>query len=126
MILLKLRIRQRMSTNQMNKRKILWGIVLVLLGTMLLLDNLNLLHIEWSALTKLWPVFFILMGINLIFRRSLFWVSALLLIVITLISLIFSKPQDRSYIFDHKKGTACIIETQLKANLLTKVEINRH
>lgn len=43
-------------------RKILWGVLLIIAGSFLLLNNIGFLNIEWDMLT-VWPWFFIVGGI---------------------------------------------------------------
>ena len=58
------------------------GLVIILIGVILLLNNLNIL--EWSIwfnLLKLWPLLLISLGISFIFRRRLSWLGPLLLLL---------------------------------------------
>jgi hypothetical protein len=48
-----------------------WAITFITVGSLLLLNNLNLLpRTIWSELWKFWPVILILLGIQAIFGRS--------------------------------------------------------
>lgn len=50
----------------MKSKKIAWGISLLFLGTLLLLQNFEIIEFSWSQIWRFWPVLFILVGINII------------------------------------------------------------
>lgn len=50
----------------MKFRNIFWGIILILIGILFTLDNLNVLDFDWYNLWRLWPVVFILWGISVL------------------------------------------------------------
>ncbi|TDE16606.1 LiaF transmembrane domain-containing protein [Dyadobacter psychrotolerans] len=52
-----------------NSRGIVWGGLLVLLGTFWLLRNMDLIHIDWSSVLPYWPALLILAGIVLLVTR---------------------------------------------------------
>ncbi len=64
-----------------HRPSLFWPLLLVGLGVLLLLQNLNLLPSgTWQALTQLWPVLLILLGLDmLVGRRS--WGGAALVVV---------------------------------------------
>jgi hypothetical protein len=51
-------------------RGIVWGGLLVLFGTFWLLRNMDLIHIDWSAVLPYWPVLLILAGVILLVSRT--------------------------------------------------------
>jgi hypothetical protein len=51
-------------------RGIVWGGLLVILGTFWLLRNMDLIHIQWSAVLPYWPVLLIAAGAILLVTRS--------------------------------------------------------
>ncbi|MCE7044165.1 LiaF transmembrane domain-containing protein [Dyadobacter sp. CY312] len=51
-------------------RGIVWGGLLVILGTFWLLRNMDLIHIQWSAVLPYWPVLLIAAGLILVVTRS--------------------------------------------------------
>jgi hypothetical protein len=66
----------------MNLTQFLKGLVIILIGAILLLNNLNIL--EWSVwpnILKLWPLLLISLGISLIFRRRLSWLGPLVILL---------------------------------------------
>jgi hypothetical protein len=54
----------------MKYERIIPGLILVLLGTVFLLDNYHIIDFRWSNLWHLWPVFLIMSGVNLVFARN--------------------------------------------------------
>jgi hypothetical protein len=67
----------------MRNDRIIPGVVLVLIGATILLHNYDVIHFHLSNLFHLWPVFFVVAGINLIFANNRSgWATALKLAVI--------------------------------------------
>lgn len=54
----------------MKASKISWGIVLIFIGTVFLLENYGVIDFRWTHVWKFWPVIFIISGINIIFSNS--------------------------------------------------------
>lgn len=50
----------------MSYKKIFWGIVLIAIGILVMLKNLNLIWFSWHSLWALWPVLLILWGISVL------------------------------------------------------------
>lgn len=48
---------------------IIRGLILIFLGSVILLDNLNIVEFYWSSVWRFWPVIFILIGMNMIVSR---------------------------------------------------------
>lgn len=65
----------------MNFRKALWGIVLILIGGLFIMDNLNILDFHWASLLSLWPVVFILWGVSILPIKNT-WKTIISLIVL--------------------------------------------
>jgi len=66
----------------MNGTQFLKGLAIILIGVILLLNNLNIL--EWSVwydIFRLWPLLLVSLGISLIFRRRLSWLAPLVIVV---------------------------------------------
>ncbi|MBS7564176.1 hypothetical protein KHS38_07140 [Mucilaginibacter sp. Bleaf8] len=59
------------------------GMILVLIGTLFLLNNFGLIHFHWANLIYLWPVFLVIAGVNLLLasRRTL-WATIVRVLVI--------------------------------------------
>lgn len=76
--------------------RIMWGIVLLFIGTVLLLENFGIIEFYWRSVWRFWPIFLIIAGINILFSRSksqLAGVVSIAVLVITL-CLLFFKGQE--------------------------------
>ncbi|MCL0082632.1 cell wall-active antibiotics response protein [Dehalococcoidia bacterium] len=71
------------ETKSPTKHRIsIWGIILVLLGVVLLLQNFNILPWGlWAMLWRFWPVILIIIGLNIIGRHKP-WLSTVLVVVV--------------------------------------------
>lgn len=59
---------------------VFWGLAFIVVGLLLLLDNLNIVSVHFGALWHLWPVFVIGAGLSMLSLRG--WVSALISVVL--------------------------------------------
>jgi len=50
--------------------RIMWGIVLLFIGSVLLLENFNVIEFYWGSVWRFWPIFLIIAGVNILFSRS--------------------------------------------------------
>lgn len=50
--------------------RIIWGVLLLFVGGVLLLDNLNVIQFYWSNVWQFWPVFLIVLGIKMLLNRN--------------------------------------------------------
>ena len=74
----------------------MWGIVLLFIGTVLLLENFGVIEFYWRSVWRFWPIFLIIAGINILFNRSrsqLAGIVSIAVLVITL-GLLFFKGQE--------------------------------
>ncbi len=66
----------------MSLTRFLKGLVIILVGVILLLNNLNILEwAVWPNILKLWPLLLISVGISLIFRKRLSWLGPLVILL---------------------------------------------
>lgn len=54
----------------MKTGRIIWGIVLIYIGIVFLLQNFGIIYFSWWRLWKLWPVLLIMFGINILFAKQ--------------------------------------------------------
>jgi hypothetical protein len=54
----------------MKNNKLIPGIVLVLIGAAILLANYGYLHFHWWNIFRLWPIFLVIGGVNLVFAHN--------------------------------------------------------
>ena len=50
----------------MKFRNLFWGIILIFIGTLAILNNLDVIDFAWRKLWNLWPVFLMLWGISIL------------------------------------------------------------
>jgi hypothetical protein len=66
----------------MKTGKIVWGLVLVFIGVILMLDNFGVIDFSWSSVWRLWPLLLIIWGVELIFSTREYpagrWISGAL------------------------------------------------
>ncbi len=54
----------------MKSEKIIWGLVLVFIGAVFLLDNFDVIDFYWRSVWRFWPIILILIGANMMFNYS--------------------------------------------------------
>jgi hypothetical protein len=59
---------------------IFWGVILIFLGILFILQNLGIIDFQWTHLWRLWPVILILWGISILPAHSL--IKSLLVVVV--------------------------------------------
>ncbi|SDM09321.1 LiaI-LiaF-like domain-containing protein [Halarsenatibacter silvermanii] len=87
-----------MGESRYSRADITFGIFLIGTGILFLLDTFGYLGFDfWSLLMRSWPLFLILLGMNIIFRGTkLWWITPLLLIII-FVGLLFPNPANPIY-----------------------------
>lgn len=50
--------------------RIMWGIILLFIGGVLLLDNFNIINFYWGSVWRFWPIFLIIAGVNILFSKN--------------------------------------------------------
>ncbi len=65
----------------MKFRNIFWGVILIFLGILFILSNLNMIQFDWYHLWRLWPVVLILWGVSILPAHSLIKLSLTLLVL---------------------------------------------
>ena len=53
----------------MKTEKIIWGLILIFIGSVFMLDNFDVIDFYWSSIWRFWPIIFILIGANMLFSR---------------------------------------------------------
>lgn len=88
----------------MKYERIIWGVLLLFVGGVLLLENLNVIEFYWRNVWGFWPIFLIIGGVNLLLNRNGSQTGSIvsLAILIITLSLLFikgqKKPQHSSWI----------------------------
>ena len=50
----------------MKAKNIIWGIVLVIIGVLFILKNLEVIYFSWHSLWRLWPLILVLIGVTIL------------------------------------------------------------
>lgn len=94
----------------MKTEKVIWGLILIFIGSVFLLNNFGVINFYWGSVWRFWPIIFILIGANMLFSRLNGSAGSILSVSLTLIALIFigyqgTRPNTgtagRSWRFDH-------------------------
>jgi hypothetical protein len=76
---------QASDRRRINVGAIFWGMLLVVVGTLILLDNFNVLDVELSNAFQLWPLAIIAIGLSILSLKG--WVATFISTVFVIISL---------------------------------------
>ncbi len=88
----------------MKPKYIFWGLFLVTLGTLILIDNFSIVNLNLSGLWKLWPMALILWGISLIINNDFLKSFIAAVVAILLAIAIYGAGQSFLNIFDKNIG----------------------
>jgi hypothetical protein len=75
--------------------RIMWGLVLLFIGGVLLLENFNIIDFHWGRIWKFWPIFLIIGGVNILFSKNKSQIGGILSLAILVVTLgiLFYKGQ---------------------------------
>ncbi len=71
----------------MKTEKIFWGVLLVFVGGIFLLENFDIIDFRWGYVWRFWPVILILAGVNILFSKTNSKVGLIITLVVTILSL---------------------------------------
>ena len=83
--------------------RVIWGVLLLFIGGVLLLDNLDIIEFYWRNVWSFFPVFIIILGVNILFNKNNSQTGNIIslgILVITLGFLFFrgqQKPEGRFF-----------------------------
>ncbi len=79
--------------------RLMWGIILLFVGGVLLLENFNIIEFYWRSVWRFWPVFLIIAGVNILFNRRNSQVGTIISIsvLVVMLSFVFYKGQQSPY-----------------------------
>src|SRR5690606_22258710 len=90
----------------MNKEKLSWGLILLFVGGILLLNNLDIINFYWRSVFSMWPVILIVIGVNLLVPRK--GIGNAVSLVVTIAALAFLAyrgtfpPRSDWWVFDNR------------------------
>lgn len=71
----------------MKRSSIIWGVIFILVGTLILLRSFDIIQFSWWSFWRLWPVILILIGVSLIPIKD--WIKTTISIIILVGSFLF-------------------------------------
>ena len=98
----------------MKTKNVIWGLVLVLIGTLFILKNMDVIYFSWHSIWKLWPVVLVLIGIAILpIKNGIKIILTIIALIIATVILIMSPNfQGRSdnWSFRSDKGNKELVE----------------
>jgi hypothetical protein len=81
----------------MKAKNIIWGLVLVLIGVLFILKNLDIIYFSWYSIWKLWPLALVLVGVAILPIKDVFKVvlTVVVLVAATIFLVTINDPGDR-------------------------------
>jgi hypothetical protein len=91
----------------MKLNRVMWGVILLFVGVVLLLENFNAIEFYWRNVWGFWPVFLIISGINILFNKNKSQVGNMICIgvLVVMLGFVFYKgqqPPENKYWFGEK------------------------
>lgn len=79
----------------MKLNRVMWGVILLFVGIVLLLENFNLIQFYWRNVWSFWPVFLVISGVNILFNKNKSQVGNMISIgvLVVMLGVIFYKGQ---------------------------------
>jgi hypothetical protein len=91
----------------MKAKNIIWGLVLVLIGTLFILKNLDVIYFSWHSVWRLWPLILVLIGVTILPVKDAVKVvlTVIVLIIGALFLVYYPKNDDRDghWFFNHDR-----------------------
>jgi hypothetical protein len=69
--------------------RLIWGIILLFIGGVLLLENFGVINFYWRNVWSFWPVFLIIAGLNILFNRNNSQTGSIISIAVLVVALSF-------------------------------------
>jgi hypothetical protein len=81
----------------MKLERIIWGVLLLFIGGVLLLENFDIIDFYWLVALRFLPVFIIILGVNILFNRNNSQTGNIISLVILVLALgfLFVKGQEK-------------------------------
>ena len=119
-----------MSKKKTDRSNIILGTVLICLGILFLLNTFNLISWHtWNLIIRFWPMLLVIIGLNILLKRSKLWWIVPLIIIVLFVTLIFGSPESirpfRHYFSNEEYSGNYSYSRDIKENLENlQVDIN--
>lgn len=93
----------------MKADRIIWGIILLFVGSVLLLENFDVIDFYWRSVWRFWPIFLIIAGVNVLFSKNKSQLAGYISIAVLVVTLGFlfyrgqQKPDKNSWVTEEFK-----------------------
>ena len=88
----------------MKYSNIFWGVILVTLGSLFFLKNLDILYFNWGNILRLWPLLLVLWGISILPTKNIIKVIVSFVIIAVTVAFLITSPNSYGrYNFIHYK-----------------------
>lgn len=84
----------------MENRNIFWGVLLVAIGSLFILDNMDLLNFSFSALFDLWPLLLVGWGISMLPTKPI--IKTTISIAIVIFALAYAATSDKNFWWENQ------------------------
>jgi hypothetical protein len=79
----------------MKTKNIIWGFVLVLIGVLFILKNLDIIYFSWHSIWKLWPLVLVMIGVTILPVKDGIKVALAIIVLVAAAFFIVSYPDFR-------------------------------
>lgn len=80
---------------------VFWGVILIFLGVLFILQNLGMVFFDWRSLWRLWPVILVLWGIAILPAKSWIKLGLTLLVLAGTLVFMFNETVDVNHFEDN-------------------------
>ncbi len=83
----------------MKAKNIIWGLVLVMIGVLIILKNLDIIYFSWYSVWRLWPLALVLVGIAILPVKEVLKVILTVIVLGAAVIFLVSIPDNRHHDF---------------------------
>jgi hypothetical protein len=80
----------------MKTKNIIWGFILVLIGVLFILKNLDIIYFSWYSLWKLWPLLLVMIGVTILPVKDGIKVALAIVVLVAAALFLVSYPDFQS------------------------------
>ncbi len=81
----------------MKTKNVIWGLILVLIGVLFILKNLDVIYFSWYGLWKLWPLVLVLIGVAILPVKDAIKIVLTIIILVVAGFILVSYPAGESW-----------------------------
>ena len=81
----------------MKYRHLFWGLILIAIGMLFILNNFGVIHFSWYSFWRLWPIILLFWGITILPVRDIFKYILLAVVIISMFLIINHMPEGRPW-----------------------------